>query len=79
MGSDRIAVYRLALFQRVIDRGEFGVDPGAKTIHHSDDGERNTGSDQSVFGCRGAGLVSDKILQQIFHQLGFLFISEKTR
>ena len=55
------------LLQRVVDRGELGVQVGTKAVHDSDNRERNAGSNQAVFDGGSAGLVLNKTRNQILH------------
>jgi hypothetical protein len=56
----RYRLRRDGLLQRVIDRGELGVEPGAKPIHDSDDRERDASGDQPVLDGGSAGVVRKK-------------------
>jgi hypothetical protein len=49
-----------SLFQRAVDRSEFRVELTAKPIHDRDDGECNTGRDQSIFDGGSGGFVGEK-------------------
>jgi hypothetical protein len=49
-----------SLFQRIVDVGEFGVEVGTEAVDHSDDRERNAGSNQSIFDGGGTGFVGEK-------------------
>src|SRR4051812_48929851 len=56
------------LFQRVVDRGELGVQVGTEAVHDSDDRERNAGCNQAVFDRGGAGLVLHETRNQVLHR-----------
>jgi hypothetical protein len=45
------------LFQRIVDRGELGVQLGTEPVHDGNDSERNTGCDEPVLNGGGAGCV----------------------
>ena len=55
------------LFQRVVDRGELGVQVGAEAVDHCDDRERNAGCNQAVFDGGGAGLIFCETRNQVLH------------
>jgi hypothetical protein len=58
----------LSLFQRAIDRREFGIQLGADALNSSDDRERDSASDQAIFDCRRAGIVGEECSNR-FHVL----------
>jgi hypothetical protein len=72
----------LRLLQRVVDRGELGVQRGAEAVDRSKNHNRNTRCDQSVFDGGGAGLVIPKLQKQAFHvmpfQMGNLWFQKRT-
>ena len=45
------------LFQRGVDRGEFGAELGAQSIHNRDDGKGNAGRNQAILDGRGGSFV----------------------
>ena len=57
----------LRLFQRGIDRGEFGIEGGAQPVDHGNDRKADTGRDQAVFNRGGAGLVGPKLSNNVLH------------
>src|SRR6185437_10750784 len=57
------------LLQRVVDRGELGVEVGAEAVDHSDNRKRNAGCNQAVFDRGGAGLVLHKTRNQVLHRV----------
>lgn len=51
---------RQKLLQRGVDRGEFGIEFRAQSIHRRDDGKGNTGGNQAILDGRGRGFVFQK-------------------
>src|SRR3954452_21754032 len=58
----------LPLFQRVVDRGEFGVELRADRLHADHDGERDEACDQAIFDRGGPGLVAHESSRQPPHR-----------
>ena len=74
-GANRRAKFfqpRMRLFQRGVDRCEFGVQVGTQTIHYGDDRQSNTGRNQPIFDCGGTGIVSQKLPKKPLHVIAFL-------
>src|SRR5689334_12596114 len=61
------------LFQRAADRGELRVQAGAEAVDHSDDRERDAGSDQAVFDGGGARLVLHETRNQVLHKTNSMY------
>jgi hypothetical protein len=57
-----------SLFQRAIDRSEFGVQLGADALNSGNYRERDTAGDQAIFDCRCSGIVGEECLSR-FHVL----------
>jgi hypothetical protein len=55
------------LFQRAIDRREFGVEGGAKAVDRSDDREADARGDQAVLDRGSGGLVGPKFCKNVLH------------
>src|SRR5437899_9881891 len=61
----------LRLLQRVVDRGELGVQRGAEAVDRGKNHNRNTRCDQSIFDGGGAGFVIPKLQKQAVHVMPF--------
>jgi hypothetical protein len=51
------------LLQRTVDRTELGIEVRAQSVHHRDDGQRDTGCDQAIFNCRSTRFIRQKVQQ----------------
>ena len=65
-GSSRKLKY-WRLLQGPIDRGELLVEVSTNAVDHSDDGQRNAGSDQAVFNGGGARLIVQETRKKFRH------------
>jgi hypothetical protein len=66
-GAGACSVDRRRLLERRIDRGELALEIGAGAIDDSDDGESDTGCDQTILDGSGAGIVSNETLDELDH------------
>jgi hypothetical protein len=56
------------LFQRVIDRGEFGAELGADALNRGDDRESDAAGDQAILDGGRAGLVLQEAGNEFGHK-----------
>ena len=54
-------------FERVRNGRERGVQVSTKSLHNSDNRNRNSGRDQAVFDCRRARLIANEPLEGCLH------------
>src|SRR6478609_2872502 len=59
---------RPALLEAGRDRGELGVQRGAQVIDDSDDRQRDTGGNQTVFNGGGAGFILRETRNEVLHK-----------
>src|ERR1700722_10516631 len=66
------------LLQRGVDRGEFGIELGAQSVHRRDNHKGNTGGNQAILDGRGRGLVFQKSGDNIHAGSHSVILSKQT-